>query len=269
MLRFKANDWVEVLDDHRELMGLPGVMGRVVAAPDEANLTIRLDRALPLAGTGAFATDPDELAARHTRVKRWDQSSGVDGDGLLTISGAWQPIEEGIEVQLTLAGSGTFHVGDYWVFAARTADGTVQELVTAPPRGIVHHYCQIATLTGLGGTNPNPQVTGDSRPHWPPSAEGCCTVTVGDGVRSQGQYQKLADAVAAVATLPFPVHVCLFPGDHKIEQTVTVDRDDVTIGGCGSASVVNASDTAIVVSGDRVTLESFVLQVGSDLPCVI
>jgi hypothetical protein len=269
VLRFRANDWVEVLDDHRELMGLPGVMARVVAPPDEANLTLRLDRALPLAGAGAFATDPDELAERHTRVKRWDQSSGVDADGLLSITGAWQPIEEGIEVQLTLAGGGTFHVGDSWVFAARTATGTVQELVTAPPRGIVHHYCQIATLTGLGGANPAPEVTGDCRPKWPPTAEGCCTVTVGDGVRSQGQYQRLADAIAAVAPLPpFPVHVCLLPGNHQVEQTVTVDRDDVTIGGCGLASCVVGPTTVLAVTADRVALESFAILVETDLPAV-
>jgi hypothetical protein len=269
VLRFRANDWVEVLDDHRELMGLPGVMARVVAPPDEANLTIRLDRALPLAGPGGFATNPDELAARHTRVKRWDQSLGVDANGLLPITGGWQPIEEGVEVQLTLPGGGTFHAADYWVFAARTATGTVEELAAAPPRGIVHHYAQLATLSGLGGPNPNPVVTGDCRPIWPPSAEGCCTVTVGDGVRSHGQYQSLAAAVAAVAPLPpYLVRVCLLPGDHEVEQTIAVDRDQVTIGGCGAASRVHADDTALAIGGDEVTLEGFVLEVGSDAPCV-
>ena len=37
-----------------------------------------------------------------------------------------------------------FRAGDYWVFAARTADASVELLDAAPPRGIHHHYARLA-----------------------------------------------------------------------------------------------------------------------------
>src|SRR3546814_12477897 len=40
VLRFRADDWVTVTDDHRELMGEPGEMARIVDT-DEAALTVR------------------------------------------------------------------------------------------------------------------------------------------------------------------------------------------------------------------------------------
>jgi hypothetical protein len=39
-----------------------------------------------------------------------------------------------------------FRTGDYWTFAARTADSLVEPLIEAPPSGIHHHYC----LSSLG-----------------------------------------------------------------------------------------------------------------------
>jgi hypothetical protein len=137
VLRFQVDDWVEVLDDYRELMGEAGEMARVVDI-NEASRTITLDRAI---STTAEAT-------RHTRVRRWDQQLNVDADGLLPVSAAWVPLEDGVECRFVLP-AGSFHVGDYWVFAARTADGSVEKLLEAPPRGIIHHYCQLAALTGL------------------------------------------------------------------------------------------------------------------------
>jgi hypothetical protein len=66
-----------------------------------------------------------------------------------------------------------FRTGDYWTFAARTADSLVEPLIEAPPSGIHHHYCRlgIVNFTGTPATtdcrqvfpalaNPSIQVTG-------------------------------------------------------------------------------------------------------------
>jgi Family of unknown function (DUF6519)/Abnormal spindle-like microcephaly-assoc'd, ASPM-SPD-2-Hydin len=66
-----------------------------------------------------------------------------------------------------------FRTGDYWTFAARTADSLVEPLIEAPPSGIHHHYCRlgIVSFTGTPATtdcrqvfpalaNPSIQVTG-------------------------------------------------------------------------------------------------------------
>ena len=41
--------------------------------------------------------------------------------------------------------TGEFKVGDYWTFAARTADASVEALEKSPPRGIHRHYGKLAS----------------------------------------------------------------------------------------------------------------------------
>jgi len=42
---------------------------------------------------------------------------------------------------------GEYRSGDYWVFAARTAPGTIEELVEEAPHGTEHHYAPLALMT--------------------------------------------------------------------------------------------------------------------------
>lgn len=133
-LRFKTGDSIEILDDDHELMEHHGEMAKIIKI-DEANREITLDHA-----PAPFDT------SRHARVIRWDQS------GLVAGSSSWIALEDGVEVKLSLdAASGdSFNAGDYWVFAARTADGSVEEITDAPPRGIIHHYCHLAETGNTG-----------------------------------------------------------------------------------------------------------------------
>src|SRR4029079_7963153 len=113
-----------------------------------------------------------------TRVTRWDQA-GVAVDaagGVITVS-ATPPsplvLADGVQVSFDVDPSGgDFHVGDYWVFAARTADASVEELVEEPPRGIKHHFCRLAVVTF-------PDSVVDCRqPPSQPEGEACCDCTV-------------------------------------------------------------------------------------------
>ena len=61
-------------------------------------------------------------------------------------------LEDGVQVSFDAdPAGGSFHVGDYWVFAARTADASVEQLVDEPPRGVTHHYCRLGIVTFPGG----------------------------------------------------------------------------------------------------------------------
>src|SRR5262249_51770876 len=144
--RISIGDWVEVTDDWRELNGLPGEV-RKVAVVDDGDETITLAAALP---AGAF--DPLD-ATRHTRVQRWDESGvAVDAAGgvmqVPAAAGTAIVLEDGVQISFDVdPAGGSFHVGDYWVFAARTADASVEVLDAAPPRGILHHFCRLAVVT--------------------------------------------------------------------------------------------------------------------------
>ena len=169
-LRFDVGDWVTVTDDYREFAGEAGDMALVTGTDDLNNLIV-LDRALPVGRP--FGTNAADLASRHTRVQKWDQTAAVnvvDADGLITVQAAVD-IEEGIHLVFDADPvGGAFRIGDYWAFWARTATAQVEALTKAPPRGIIHHYEQLAAATGF----PAPKVT-DCRPR-----DMCCCAYVVD-----------------------------------------------------------------------------------------
>ncbi len=233
VLRFKAGDWVEILDDRTEFsqndfngtnfVGQPGFLTQISTTPDEAN---RMITVVPPVPAGLFdPTDP----GWHTRLRRWDQrftGAGSDVDqntGLITVSAGPLDIEDGIQVSFSDdPAGGLLHVGDYWLFAARTADGSVEPLQDAPPSGILHHYARLGFMT-WNATN-----TGtfqDCRQFWPPpfgAAEGCdCTVCVTPKGHNGGTAtinKAVQDTIAKGGG-----KICLSPGLYLIDQTVDIN----------------------------------------------
>jgi Family of unknown function (DUF6519)/Right handed beta helix region len=249
--RIRVDDWVEVTDDVRELAGLPGEL-RKVASVDEVTETITLATTLP---SGAF--DPTN-ADRHTRVVRWDQSgAAVDAaNGVVAVPAApGSPIvlEDGVQIVFDVDPTGDdFHVGDYWVFAARTADASVEELVEEPPRGIKHHYCRLAVLAF-------PNTVIDCRT--PPAEEdhGCdCTVCVTPESHASGEL-TIHQAVAMVG--PVGGKICLQAGVYRLDQPVRIKgARSLDLQGKGWKTVLvprNARDPAIIVETSLgVTIDS-------------
>lgn len=262
VLRFHIDDWVEVTDDLLELEGLPGKMARVVDVR-EATRTVVLDRAV-----SGFGTTDAEHRQRHTRVRRWDQRNGLDADGLLAVApGTWVGLEDGVEVRFD-PNAGTYHSGDHWSFAARTVDGSVEELTEAPPQGIHHFYCQLAAINP--GTDPH-----DCRPLWPDCKCGCCcTIDVGNGTDSHGDFD---DLVQAVQSLPqareerLRFIFCLLPGIHRLRETVVIDQSFVTIRGCRELAPVIGPDNApaFEVRGRSVRLEDLFVAAASGMPAIL
>lgn len=232
VLRFHKNDWIEVLDDFTEFRGHPpgesGFMARIDDI-DEADQALILDRTVT---AGLF--DAINPGARHTRVRRWDQKASVDANGLLTVVAG--PIDLGDDSGIRITFGGQLRVGDHWVFAARTANGTVEVLTQAPPRGVLHHYARLAMIHWApgGGTT----TVEDCRPHWPP--RGCClTVRPGESIQ------------AAIDSLPPEGGcVCLKVGTHTITQPIRIAKSNVTLHGeTVGARVVRANGADMLAAG--------------------
>lgn len=136
MLAFAPGQWVELIDDARELRAEPGTLVRL-AAVDGLRLTLDLPTA---------NGEPTTLAAfgSRPRVRRWD------GNGmLLPTNDQWLDLEDGVQVRLT---AGSYRTGDHWLIPARvaTADidwprpgGVPQE---RPPQGIEHRHARLAVM---------------------------------------------------------------------------------------------------------------------------
>ena len=253
VLGFHGGEWIEILDDWHELHGRPGVLRRIRAGDgvNAATRSIVIDDTLP---TGLFPVNAQNLTdpTRHTRIRRWDQARVVrrangtvfhDLDASASSNGIPIPpdgvqlaLESGILVDFDLESGGEFKTGDYWVFAARVADGGSIELLDhAPPRGIHHHYARLAIVT-------LPDAEADCRVLWPPEAAGgsCdCTVCVNAEGHNQGTA-TIQQAIDRIRTRGGTI--CLDAGTYQITAPLELrGATCVRIRGQGWRTVLQAA----------------------------
>jgi hypothetical protein len=172
VLAFASDDWIEVTDDALEFGAQPGLNPQnagggamaQIASIDTATLTLTLKSALP---SELFA-DGKPNAGLHTRVRRWDSPR------LVKVPDSMTPfiLEDGVQITFSTVG-GEFKVGDYWNFAARTADASVETLDAVPPRGVHHHFARLVCFDPTSVTAPGVASLGaspnDCRVLWPPA----------------------------------------------------------------------------------------------------
>jgi hypothetical protein len=272
-LRFSNLDWVEVIDDVLEFSGKPGILAQVKDVNDDT-LTVTLTTPLP--GGGLFPTDANGKVdpERHTRLRRWDQKGKVfdangqpivdldapGSTGSIPIPSAPTTIalEDGVQIAFsTDPAGGRCRIGDYWVFAARSADASVEPLDKAAPREIHHHYGRLALVTF-------PSTVSDCRIFWPPEGGGAgcdCSVCVNADAHNKGTLtiQQALDRVKDTGG-----RVCLEPGTYRIGPAPLRIRGAraVRLSGHGTATVLLSSGSGPAVTVDNsweVTLEDFQL----------
>jgi hypothetical protein len=147
---FSSNCWVELLDDDRELLGIPGALVRVTRVEGQ---TLTIDQS-SINAADALAWSE---TLKHPKVRRWDQVQGGDivlKDGAVPVveSSAsdeqWLDLEDGIQVQFSAGG--TYRTGDYWTIPARVPTGRIEwpedsarNPAMLTPFGIEHHYAPL------------------------------------------------------------------------------------------------------------------------------
>jgi hypothetical protein len=238
VLRFNTGDWVEITDDLREFAQARGDIGRITGI-DEATRRIKFTPELKNDMQPSAFPDSTLPQTRDMRIRRWDQGkklfrtgpSGTtvevpDADsgvstGLIKVPavGTTLILENGVTVSFASTGgpgSTGFRPGDYWVFAARTADASVEILDHAPPRGIHHHYARLGIWDVGAGT-----VT-DCRKPWPPEAGGhdcSCTACVTAEGHNSGQFTIQAAVDQAKST---GGRICLGSGLFQIKEPIRI-----------------------------------------------
>jgi hypothetical protein len=269
-LRFSVGDWIEITDDFLEFAQQPGLI-RQIKDVDDATQLITLTAALP---AGTFPTDAQGNTdlKRHTRIKRWDQKGKVTdtnnnllvdldapgSKGLIPVPPHDTSIvlEDGVQITFDTPANGIYRVGDFWCFAARTADASIEKLVEAPPRGIHHHFCRLAIVTF-----PNPPT--DCRHLWPPpfGEAGCdCSVCVTAESHNGGTLtiQQAIDQVKDIGGT-----VCLGVGAYNLEESIVITgAKSLRIRGHGAQTVLAypGGDSAISIEDSTgVTIEELAL----------
>jgi len=255
VLGFSVNNWIEITDDAYELNNQPGEFYQIATQPSAA-------RAVTLNGavSSHFPLTGGQTSPKlHTLIRRWDQSGKVystDSSGNTTLwidlnapgstgqipvppAGTMLVLENGITVSFDLnpeptsANPTVFRIGDYWLFAARTADGSVEQITSAPPLGIHHHYAQLSIVTF-------PSTTSDCRIEWPPSQSGCdccCTITLSPSdLTGNTTLQSILDQHQNQST---PTIICLEAGTYSLPAPLrlTSAYQNITIEACQPGSV--------------------------------
>lgn len=250
VLRFNTGDWVEIVDDLREFSQRAGEMRQITV--NEAAQRISFATALPAEMVPASFPNADFPRERNLRVRRWDQKHevlrvGAGGStpvfqdldagtsGLIDVPavGTTLLLENGVTVTFGVSGAQGFRAGDFWVFAARTADASVEALTDAPPRGIHHHYARLGIWDVAAGT-----VT-DCRTPWPPRGEGHdCACT--ECVTAQSHASGSLTIQAAVDRLhDTGGTVCLGVGQFQLQEPVRLNgAHAVRIRGEGAATLL-------------------------------
>jgi hypothetical protein len=254
VLSFKPGDWIEITDDFLELNGQAGELHQIDSnGVSKALKTIRLQAPVSSDFQARLTSGTDY----HTRICRWDQNGKVyESDGVtvwvdlgaagstgqipVPAPGTSLILENGVTVTFGLnAALGNFKVGDFWAFAARASDGTVQILTQSPPMGIHHHYARLSIVTF-------PTTATDCRTIWPPtvSAGGDCACTV---------CVDATDHNAGTATIAMAVEkirasgggrICLGPGVFLLRSTLILEGVELLVlSGQGPA-------TSLVFAGD-------------------
>ncbi len=281
VMHFKIGDWIEITDDWLEFARQPGVSPQPagvmaqIKSVDDANRILTLVSPIP---PNVFDTDAQGNTdpARHTRVRRWDQSGQVrDTNGNLLVDlnapgskgvipvpagGTSIVLEDGVQITFDTPAGGNYKIADYWNFAVRTADASVEKLQKAPPLGGHHHFCRLGLVTF-------PASVTDCRTLWPPEfgGEGCeCTVCVGADQHNQGTLtiQMAVEQVKAAGGGT----ICLGIGNYNLgEAPMPVNINgarSLTLRGQGAQTslVYAGSGPAIVIDGSQgVTVEKLTL----------
>jgi len=93
--------------------------------------------------------------AYHAGIRRWN--------GVLSVIAGDIVLADGVVIEF---GGQEMMPGDYWVFATRVVDRSVERLVEQPPHGILHRYFPLAQISrNMGGAN-QIVVVSDVRPRF-------------------------------------------------------------------------------------------------------
>jgi Family of unknown function (DUF6519) len=285
VLRFNTGDFVEVLDDVREFAQLGGEMRSITVA----NATRRVTLSAPLpadmlpAGTPPAFPDSAFPKQRNLRVRLWSQRdvvlatasngattvfqdlSGTNGLIKVPAAGTTLLLENGVTVTFANVGQKGFRAGDYWVFAARTSDASVELLDKATPRGIHHHYARLSLWDAGANTEPT-----DCRHHWPPTGGGddcACTQCVTPESHASGEL-TIEDAVNRVRETGGTV--CLKAGQYRLPRAVPVgNARSVRITGEGINTMLLADAGAFDIdAGIAVSIENLAITTAGRVPAI-
>jgi len=197
--------------------------------------TLNNDGELDLTGPATFGAPPATSDTVFFRL--WDGLLPVGG---FVDAGDPAPLQDGIQLVFDPPAGATYRPGDYWTFPVRAGEIANDEVLIdqRPPFGPELHRVPIAEIdwTDAADTDDGGTIE-DCRKRFRPlvNQKNCCTLLVGDGVNSFGDFNSLEEAAAHL-----PVsggELCLLPGLH-FANLVLDNRQNIRVHGCPRRTLV-------------------------------
>ncbi|MEE8523614.1 MAG: hypothetical protein V3T72_06750, partial [Thermoanaerobaculia bacterium] len=239
--------WGALLPNQEKVAEARGHLATVATSFDPEEMTLTIARPVPapwlqwLVDHPEYHSDRDpEDRQQYFYLRLWTGGSGDadEPDHPFTPGTAVELAGTGLELTWNDVGLSE----DTWIIAARP--NTPVEVVpwelldAAPPSGPRQFFAPLALLRWTADDNQGVVAeVHDCRTRFRPLCEirGCCTLTVGDGINSHGDFDDLQ---TAVDHLPFAGgQICVLPGQHRANVTIA-GRRNVTIHGCGKQTRV-------------------------------
>ena len=265
--------WSAVLDNNEKLAELSGHFARVDASfnPDTHELSI--DTAVPAGFGDEWLARPDAAALGPDRffyMRVWNRGGDTASAPQIAFAPGVPVALAGTGLRVTVTGTHR-RASDFWIIAARpdSPNRVVPWELEAnrAPHGVRRWLAPLGVIQWtLAGGLITGQVVDDCRPPFVPLTRlrTCCTVTVGDGVNSFGQYNSIQQGIDHLPAEGG--EVCVLPGIYTGPIRIT-GRRNIKVHGCGRRTIVRErrDDVFTITNSTRIVLARMAI----DAPSVV
>jgi len=228
--------WASVLPNNEKVAAIHGHLSRVTASYNPDTGEIGIADSVPTEDFDNWQNREDQLqladGGEYYYLRVWNRGSDRDSDDAIEFSPG-NPVTLGnTGIEITFNGD-QFITGDYWIITARPqTPNVIVPWVLETGRGhqgVRRFYSTLGLIHW--SANDEPTVT-DCRPRFRALTRQkiCCSLVVGDGVNTHGDFDSIEEAVARLPEEGG--EICLLPGLHQT-NTVIAQRKSITIKGCG------------------------------------
>jgi uncharacterized protein DUF6519 len=283
--------WSAVLPNGKKTAELHGLLAKVVSSydPHTQAFTIDVNPPIPSDASGqsfgeSWKTRSDKPTLSNEPeffyLRVWNRGSDITSPAQIATTPG--PVSLGnTGVKVTFSGA-QLRLDDFWIIAVRPDSSNTfvpWELATnRQPHGVRRWLAPLAIISWPGRNKPGAVVNDCRDPFLPLTRIGtCCTVTVGDGKTSHGQFSSIQKAINSLPTSSISSsnsprrggRVCILAGDYS-EPVTLLNLHDVVISGCGPRTILHGVPSQIdgtaafpvisVIGGSNIVLESFAVE---------
>jgi hypothetical protein len=256
--------WSAVLVNSEKLSELSGFFARVDASYNPDTHQLSIDTAVPAGFGDEWLTRPDAATLGPDQfffMRVWNRGADLaSAPQIAFATGVPVPLT-GTGLRITITGTQR-RANDFWIIAARPESPNrvvPWDLeVNRAPHGVRRWFMPLGVIQWtLAGGQITGQVIDDCRPPFVPLTRlrTCCTITVGDGVNSFGQFNNIQQAIDHLPAEGG--EVCVLPGIYRGPIRIE-GRRNIKVHGCGRRTIVReragAPAVFTIVNSTRIVL---------------